>query len=194
MTELVFVQGGEYMRMEKQTDWMHSVFRGATAYQKQDYKLAEQMLRQALAQQEEAKIEPSERSLPEVLENLSLVFAKQGRFIRAERVLKRAIAAASSQQSACRLRYKLAQLYLLQGRYALAERVTLEAVALGQLCPIRDIQMESEQLLRLAALWLNWGQDQIALDSYRKVQEIRRACLFPFATNLPTIDSAQLPV
>jgi tetratricopeptide (TPR) repeat protein len=113
-----------------------------------------------------------------VLENLSLIFIKQGRFARAERVLKRAISKDTSPHSACRLKYKLAQLYLLQGRYLLAETITGEASALAELCPVRDINMESEQLLRLANLWHHWGADQIALQHYKKVQEIRRSTLF----------------
>lgn len=166
------------MLKEEQTEWMHSVFRGSIAFRNQDYKLAEMMLRQALTQQEEANVEVSERSLPVVLENLSLVFAKQGRFTRAERVLKRAMNAATNQQTLCRLRYKLAQLYLLQGRFALADRATTEAANLGSACSTRDIEMETEQLLRLAKLWLNWGQDQIALDKYRDAQELRRTYQF----------------
>lgn len=183
----------EIMDTTNQLEWMHSIVKGAIAYQEQDYKLAEQMLTETLNRLDSPTDSVQERALPLVLENLSLIFAEQGRFTRAERVLRRAMLLASTQQAACRVTYKLAQVALFQGRYDDADRLTIKAIGLGQSCSTRDIEMESEQLLRLALLWLNWGKDQIALDNYRKMLEVRRTCLFPFRSNVP-VDPTQLSV
>ena len=174
--------------LNQRTDWTHSIDKAEIAYRKQDYQRAELMLRSALKQCKEKKQSNSELALPVVLENLALVFMHQGRFVRAERVLKRALLLVKDGQTSSRLMYRLAELYLLQGRFSLAERVTADAGALGQLCRSHGASTETLQLLRLANLWNNWGQEQTALGIYRKVQAVRRESQLALA-NLTTDSS-----
>lgn len=184
--------------MDESNNWKQYLFKGALAYHKQEFRLAQPLLRQSPEEKLDHSVTSSKETLPVVLENLALVLLDQGKFGRAESVLKRALSLVKNRQSACRLTYKLAQLYLLQGKFSLAERFTAGAITLGEACPIRNPEMEALQLTKLAKIWNSWGQHQSAIETFYTAQEMRRDGLFSFdctpAGPLPIAIRATYPV
>lgn len=147
---------------------------GETAFVSGDYRRAENLLRRVI---ERKDISLSYPQLSLVLENLALVFIKQKRFVRAERVLRRARATAACPVASCRVVYKMCELFMMMGRLEGAQKLQAEAEKLAESCPIRDLHGELALLIRIADLWDRLGCTEQAADTYKKAKRLRQmAC------------------
>ncbi|HEY9714673.1 MAG TPA: tetratricopeptide repeat protein [Chroococcales cyanobacterium] len=158
--------------------WNNYIDLGSTAYSTGHFEIAETMLRQAA--KEAHKLKRGYPAVAIVLENLAVVFFRQERYAKSERVFKRAIAMHESQRTEgrgavdiCRIHYKMAELFLLQDKLSLAERSLAEALDLAYALPERDKQMEITHLIRLATLWNERGMHDHAIKAYREVMVLR---------------------
>lgn len=161
--------------MNRHLVWTNYMELGSTAYLTGEYGLAEAMLKQAA--KETHKLDQGNIALAAVLENLAVVFVKQQRVTKAERVLKRAQALyernADSPAPVCRILFKLAELYFIQAKTALADRTIKEALEKARSMRERDKHMEIEHLLRLSNRWNEIGRYEEAIQLYKEVMHLR---------------------
>lgn len=144
---------------------------GETAFVSGDYSRAEYLLRDAI---ERKDLSLSYPQLSLVLENLAMVFIKQRRFVRAERVLKRARSTAGSSTALCRVVYKMSELMIMMGRLDRAEKFQLEAERIAEESVVRDFQTEMAILIRIADMWDRIGCSEHAADTFSKAKRLRQ--------------------